>query len=79
MRFDPAFITGYQPPEILLGDVDMNGVVNANDALMLMRYTLGLIPESALDIMAADYDENGTVNANDALAIFRRALGLSNH
>ena len=79
LRLDPAFITGYQPPEILLGDVDMNGVVNANDALMLMRYTLGLIPESALDIMAADYDENGTVNANDALAIFRRALGLSNH
>lgn len=76
LRLDPDYITGYQPPEVLYGDADMNGVVNANDALLVLRYTLGLIPETALDLIAADYDENGIINANDALAILRKALGI---
>lgn len=58
------------------GDVNGSGAVDANDALLLMRYALGLVGETELDLSVADFDANGQVNANDALAIMRHALGL---
>jgi len=57
----------------LPGDVDGNGAVNANDALLVMRYSLGIISEIS---PAADVNGDGIVNANDALMILRAALGL---
>ena len=60
----------------LLGDVNSDGRVDANDALLLMRYALGLVPASSLDLTVADYNQNGTTDANDALLIMRHALGL---
>ncbi len=60
----------------VLGDADGNGTVTANDALLLMRYALGLIPASALDLSVADVNGDGFVNANDALMVMRAALGL---
>lgn len=60
---------------VLLGDVDGNGTVNAQDALLLMRYSLSLI--STVPVMAAaDVDGNGAVNAQDALLIMRYSIGL---
>ena len=63
-------------PVGLLGDVNGDGSVNANDALLLMRYALSLVPASALDLTVADVNHDGNVNANDALRIMRYALGL---
>ena len=63
-------------PVGLLGDVNSDGRVDANDALLLMRYALGLVPASSLDLSVADYNQNGTTDANDALLIMRHALGL---
>ena len=64
-------------PSLIPGDVDLNGTVNANDALLIMRYTLGLIGEDGLYLEAADADGSGTVNANDALFVLRLSLGLT--
>ena len=47
-----------------------------NDALLVLRFSLGLVPETALDISLSDLDGNGSVTANDALAILRKSLGL---
>lgn len=62
------------PYPVLSGDADGNGIVNANDALMVLRYALGII--DSIDFAAADVDGNGIVNANDALMILRAALGI---
>lgn len=60
----------------LLGDVDGNGEVNANDALLLMRFNMNLI-DSVPCIGNADYDGSGSVDANDALAIMRFAMSVN--
>lgn len=58
----------------ILGDTDANGSVNANDALMVLRFSLGIIP--SIDFAAADVNGDGEVNANDALLILRASLGI---
>ena len=66
-------------PTILYGDVDLDGIVDSNDALITLRYTMGLIPEdefSELSIINADIDCNGIVESNDALNILRMVLHL---
>ncbi|MBR5714243.1 MAG: dockerin type I repeat-containing protein, partial [Clostridia bacterium] len=74
----PAFeAVGGEIP-FLPGVVDGNGEVNANDALLILRYSLGLI--SSLPYPeAADVDGNGAINANDALLVLRFSLGLIDH
>lgn len=60
----------------LIGDADGNGEVNVSDALLAMRFAMGLIDESELNLDNADLDENGEVNMSDAISILRIALGL---
>jgi hypothetical protein len=49
----------------LLGDLDNNGVVNANDAAMILdMYKYG--DDTQEDLKVADLDGNGVINANDA-------------
>ena len=55
----------------------MDGVVNGNDALRVLRYSLHIIEGDRLELRAADLDGNGTVNANDALCVLRRVLGIA--
>ena len=59
----------------LVGDVDGNGVVNANDALLIMRMALGQM--ECTDLAAADADGNGIVQSADALMVLRIAMGLT--
>ncbi len=58
----------------LPGDANSDGEVNAMDALLVLRYALDVVPETALDIRNADYNGDGDVNAMDALAILRYSL-----
>lgn len=69
------YVMNHYPPAFgELGDADGNGQINSNDALAILRMSLGLIPTGSLSVV--DIDGNGTVNANDALLLFRRLLGL---
>lgn len=58
------------------GDSNENGSVEAADALLAMRYALGLIGENGLNLENADMDANGNVTMSDAVVILRMALGL---
>ena len=60
-------------PEVMLGDVNGDGRVNARDARLLLRYIAGLVE---LDLAAADYNGDSKINARDARAILRAIAGL---
>ncbi len=60
------------------GDASGDGTVNAVDALVAMRYVIGVSTENLTpeQIAAADFNGDGAVNAVDTLLIMRFSLGL---
>ncbi|MBR3298662.1 MAG: S8 family serine peptidase [Clostridia bacterium] len=60
----------------MMGDSNNNGTVEVADALLAMRFSMGLIGENDLSVHNADMDENGTISIGDAVVILRTALGL---
>jgi hypothetical protein len=61
------------------GDVNLDGNVDSSDAMLILRYSLGLglIEDDAMPL--ADMNGDGLINAADALVILRIALGLGKH
>ena len=57
-------------------DVNNDGAVNASDAIMIMRYSLGLIVLNEAQGIIADVNGDGTVNASDAIIVMRKVLGI---
>lgn len=69
-------IEKYSEPEaIALGDVDGSGEVNTTDALLVLRYAMGIITELE-HIDKADADGSGDITVTDALVILRMAMGI---
>lgn len=62
-------------PNYILGDVNGDGIVNTEDALLVLRHAMGLqnLPDNRL--LAADYNGDGEINSEDALLILRYAMG----
>ena len=58
------------------GDVNCDGVVNYNDALLILRYSIGLETVGEEDLLFAEVDGMEGVNYNDALKILRSSIGL---
>ena len=73
-----CFIYAVYAPIANSGDASGDGAVNAVDALVAMRYVLGVSTESLTpeQIAAADFNGDGAVNAVDTLLIMRFSLGL---
>ena len=55
----------------LVGDVDLNGRVNADDAMDILKYDVKKITLDAIQSVIADVDKNGKVNADDAMDILK--------
>ena len=64
--------------DFLLGDVDRDGQVTSADALLVLRFSLGLI-NGLPDMEAADVNHDGSIDSTDALMILRLALGVTDH
>ena len=60
----------------VLGDVNSDGYINANDALMVLRYYAGYITLTENQKQAANTQNDGNINANDALKILRYYAGF---
>ena len=76
VKIDNVEYSGDSSP-VLLGDVNGDGVVDNIDAMILIRYTLGLIGENDIDLRAADMDGDGSYTSVDAVIIIRIALGMN--
>lgn len=58
------------------GDVNGDGSVSVDDALLVLRASLTLVQLSAEQAEAADINNDGIVDMTDALVILRIAMGL---
>ena len=63
------------PAEVLYGDVDVNGVVSAADALEVLKSVVGKVTLTDEQKVIADVDGSGKVDATDALDILKKVVG----
>ena len=59
----------------MIGDVNHDGEITTYDALLIMRYALGLETEGNELIM--DFNRDGCVDSLDALLVLRRSIGAA--
>ena len=60
-----------------LGDVDGDGEITANDALLALRASVGVAELTPGQFARADVDADGSITANDALEILRYSVGFN--
>ncbi len=60
-------------PEVTPGDINGNGSVTAEDALLALQIATNKVTPTAEQTKAADVDKNGEITANDALLILQFA------
>ena len=60
---------------VIPGDVDLNGSVEAADALLVLRHTVGKVSLKDASLAAADFTQSGQVGAHSALRILQRIVG----
>ena len=63
--------TGYQ-----LGDVNMDGIVNQEDAKLITKYVVNSVTFTDLQKKLADVDSDSYINAMDSLAINKILIGI---
>ena len=64
------------PPPAVKGDVTGDGKVNIQDAILVLRNTVGLADLAPDQISAGDVTGDGRINIQDATLILRLAVGL---
>lgn len=67
---------GSSEGEYAVGDVDHSSEINNRDAILVMRYFMGVDDETALDLSLADVDDSSEINNRDAILIMRYFMGL---
>ena len=61
---------------ILFGDANRDGIVNSDDSVLILRFSVEIISASDIDWEACDVSADGKVLANDASMILRYLVGL---
>ena len=62
--------------EVIPGDANGDGAVDSSDALLLLRYAMGLISIDPQFLEACDMNGDGSVSADDALIVLRSVMGV---
>ena len=60
----------------LLADVNQDGSVTSADAILVLRFAVGLIGLDEIQLVLADVNRDGNINAGDAVLTLRKAVGL---
>lgn len=63
-------------PVLLMGDVNGDGVITAEDAALILRYVVGLDTLTSEALLQADVDGDGAVTAADASKILQYVVGF---
>ncbi len=78
-RLNVDYITvtpGGEPQPTILGDVDGDGEVTIADALLVLRYCMGVQELTDAQLEVADINGDGEVSLDDAILLLRLAMGL---
>lgn len=62
-----------EPP---MGDIDLDGSVTIADALLALRYSMGLVELSNAQLAFGDVNGSGNCDISDAILILRFSIGL---
>ena len=65
-----------EKPAYTLGDVNGDGRINADDAVLVLRYAVELTEFNETQKLAADVSKDGRINADDAVLILRFEVNL---
>jgi hypothetical protein len=63
-------------PACTKGDVNNDGSIKSNDAILTLRISAGLMTPTDQQFCAADYNGDKQVKSNDAIFILRKSAGL---
>ena len=68
---------GSRIEKLIGGDVNGDGKVLSDDALLILRHSLGLYDFEGLAADMADVDNSGKVDSADALSVLRCSVGMA--
>ena len=68
---------GFSANASLVGDINGDGIISAEDAREILRLCVGVAPMTDKMKLLADLDRDGTVGAEDARLALRLAIGLT--
>ena len=71
------YVVNYSVVSIPVGDVNGDGLVDSDDASLILKYDVGLIGEDGLNLNGADVNGDGVVDSDDASLILKYDVGLS--
>lgn len=70
-HYEGSFPVVIENSEILLGDANLDGLVNICDSAFIAKYLVGTKKLTETQLKTADFDQNGKVNVFDAVLIAR--------
>ena len=62
---------------ITIGDVNNDGSIRSNDAILVLRIAAGLMEPTSYQKSTADMNGDGKIKSNDAILLLRKAAGLA--
>ena len=71
-----ARLAGWNDQPSIKGDVNNDGEVHSDDAILTLRIAVGLTTPTDYQKWAADMNDDGVVRSNDAILVLRKVAGL---
>jgi hypothetical protein len=71
-----TWTASYLGADCVEGDVNGDGEIRSNDAMLVLQIAAGLMEPTAYQECAADVNGDSKVRSNDAMIILRTAAGL---